>query len=82
MSSDEYLQMSLSDQASILWDQGTYLETTVYYGHTIKLYSLHFFYVEVYYSHQNEFIEKIIVAEVEDLTKYIGRIRIDTILMQ
>jgi hypothetical protein len=77
MSSDEYLKWSLTDRASMLWDQGTYLETTMYYGYTIKLYSLHSFYVEVYYSQEKEFIDKIIVAEIDDLKKCLGRIEID-----
>jgi hypothetical protein len=77
MSSDEYLQWSLTDRASMLWDKGTYLETTVYYGYTVKLYSLHSFFVEVYYSPEKEFIEKIVVAEMDDLKKYLGQISIN-----
>jgi len=80
MSTSEYVRLSLNDRAQILWDQGTYLETVVYYGQTVKLYSLHSFFVEVFYSPVTQSIEKIEVAYKDDLKKYLGRIGFECIL--
>lgn len=77
MTIPEYVTLSLNDRAEVLWDQGNYLETVVYYGYTLKLYSLSSFFVEVYYSPITQSIEKIEVAYEEDLKKYLGRIKLD-----
>lgn len=61
----------------MLWDLGTFLETEVYYGYTVKLYALHSFFVEVYYTPVTQSIEKIEVAYEDDLKKYLGRIKIN-----
>jgi hypothetical protein len=77
MSMPEYLMLSIEERATVLWDQGTYLETDVYYGHTVKLYALHSFFVEVYYSPVTQSIKKVEVAYDQDLKKYLGKIKIE-----
>jgi hypothetical protein len=77
MSIPDFVTLSIDERATILWDQGTYLETDVYYGRTVKLYALHSFFVEVYYSSVTQSIEKVEVAYEQDLKKYLGKIKIE-----
>jgi hypothetical protein len=79
MRKEEYLFWTKSDRAGLLWDKGVFLESVIYHGYTVKLYSLYNFFVEVYYrkDHRHERIEWIDVAEDDDLHKYLGKVKID-----
>jgi hypothetical protein len=73
MTADEYRQFSLHGRAELLWEKGQYLETIPYYGYQVRLYLLYSFFVEVYVKEEIESIEPL-----EDLSRYVNRIRIDT----
>jgi hypothetical protein len=80
MRKEEYLFWTKRDRAGLLLEKGVFLESVIYYGYTVKLYSLYNFFVEVYYRKdhdRHDRIEWIDVAEDDDLTKYLGKVKID-----
>jgi hypothetical protein len=62
MTIPDFFVLSLNDRAQVLWADGKYLETIVYYGQTVKLYALNSFFVEVYYVPVTQSIEKVEVV--------------------
>ncbi|MFZ5999877.1 MAG: hypothetical protein ACOYW3_05160 [Bacteroidota bacterium] len=56
----EFHTYSIDRQIQILYEQGVFVMGIRYYGYKINLYLLGNFYVEVFYNHKQDFIEKII----------------------
>ena len=63
MSAPDFLTLSLSDQVRTLYQQGTFVVAIRYYGYKVNLYLLQNYYVEVFYNHKLDKIEKVELLE-------------------
>ena len=63
MSAPDFLTLSLPDQIRTLYQEGTFVVAIRYYGYKINLYLLQNYYVEVFYNHKLDKIEKIELLE-------------------
>ena len=59
MSASEFTSLSLPDQIQTLYREGTFVVAIRYYGYKVNLYLLRNYYVEVFYNHKLDKIEKI-----------------------
>ncbi len=51
---------SIDKKIQILYEKGAFVMSVRYYGYKVNLYLLHDFYVEVFYNHKLDIVEKII----------------------
>ena len=51
--------MELREQIKTLFLEGSFIVSIRYYGYKINLYLLHNYYVEVFYNHKLDLIEKV-----------------------
>ncbi|MDN5216047.1 hypothetical protein QQ020_28470 [Fulvivirgaceae bacterium BMA12] len=56
--------MSLDEQINLLYREGTFIVAIRYYRYKINLYLLNNFYVEVFYNHKLDKIEKIELLKI------------------
>lgn len=59
MKAGEFLKLSLIDKVKTLYERGKFIVAIRYYGYKINLYLLANFYVEVFYNHKQDKIERI-----------------------
>lgn len=59
MSREEFLHMPLHQKIKILFMEGTFVVGIRYYRHKVNLYLLEDEYVEVFYNHKEDKIDKI-----------------------
>jgi hypothetical protein len=81
MTKDDFLSLSLHDKAAILKDMGCYIENMMWYRYDLRLYSLHTFFVEVYFFEDSNSIAKIEVVEGDGLNKYLIRIGLENLVV-
>jgi hypothetical protein len=55
-----FLSLSLHAQIGLLYEHGACVMSIRYYGYKVNLYLLENFYVEVFYNHKKDQIEKIV----------------------
>ena len=63
MSAAEFTLLSLPDQVRTLYREGTFVVAIRYYGYKVNLYLLQDYYVEVFYNHKLDKIEKTALLE-------------------
>jgi len=51
--------LSIKQKVKTLYEEGTFVTAIRYYKYKINLYLLNNYYVEVFYNHKHDFIEKI-----------------------
>ncbi len=51
--------LSLKEKISLLFQNGNFIVAIRYYGYKINLYLLNNFYVEVFYNHKRDMIERV-----------------------
>lgn len=61
----DFLDLKLDEQISQLYLDGTFVVAIRYYGYKINLYLIHDHYVEVFYNHKYDRIEKIILLDYQ-----------------
>jgi hypothetical protein len=59
MSSSEFAMLPLPEKIQLLYREGTFVVAIRYYGYKINLYLLKGFYVEVFYNHKLDKIDRI-----------------------
>ena len=59
ISQQEFFSLSLDDMIQKLYREGTFVVSIRYYGYKINLYLISNFYVEVFYNHKLDKLEKI-----------------------
>ena len=64
ISPKDFFTQSLSNQISLLYQEGSCVMSIRYYGYKVNLYLLDNLYLEVFYNHKKDFIEKIIPLDV------------------
>ncbi|GAA0891566.1 hypothetical protein GCM10009122_12450 [Fulvivirga kasyanovii] len=57
--SHKFIALELKDQLKTLFLEGSFIVSIRYYGYKINLYLLNNFYVEVFYNHKHDHIEKV-----------------------
>lgn len=66
----------MNEDAERIWEEGEFLITIEYYAFKINLYSVGKEFWEIYYHPIKNTIEKINKATVEDMNKYLNRIKL------
>ena len=59
MSALDFMSLSLREKIQTLYQEGTFMVAIRYYGYKVNLYLLNNYYVEVFYNHKLDKIEKI-----------------------
>jgi hypothetical protein len=55
----EFNALPLKEKISLLFQRGNFIVAIRYYGYKINLYLLNNFYVEVFYNHKQDMIERV-----------------------
>jgi hypothetical protein len=55
----EFESYSFERKIKVLYEQGSFVVAIRYYGYKVNLYLLNHYYIEVFYNHKRDFIEKI-----------------------
>ncbi len=55
----DFNALSLKEKISLLFQNGNFIVAIRYYGYKINLYLLNNFYVEVFYNHKRDMIERV-----------------------
>ena len=78
ISRQDFFTQSLSSQIGMLYQEGTCVMSIRYYGYKVNLYLLGNFYLEVFYNHKKDFIEKIVPLDVHHtrMNFYIDQIKL------
>ena len=81
MSPPIFNQLPLKEKIDLLYKEGTFIVSIRYYGYKINLYLLTNFYVEVFYNHKLDKIEKIELLQSSNkrLKFYADQIRLPKI---
>ena len=58
-SESDFIKCTIQEQIQLLYAEGTFIVSIRYYGYKVNLYLLGNFYVEVFYNHKHDRIEKI-----------------------
>lgn len=64
ISYQDFISKSLDHQIDLLYEHGSCVMSIRYYGYKVNLYLLGNFYLEVFYNHKMDFIEKIVPLDV------------------
>lgn len=59
ISQKDFFKMEMDDMIQTLYTEGTFVVSIRYYKHKINLYLLSNFYVEVFYNHKLDKLEKV-----------------------
>ena len=59
ISQQNFFKLSLDDMVQTLFKDGTFIVSIRYYGYKVNLYLLSNFYVEVFYNHKKDKIERV-----------------------
>ena len=85
ISHHDFLAQSLNNQIVMLYEQGTCVMSIRYYGYKVNLYLMGDFYLEVFYNHKKDFIEKIAPLDVHHsrMNFYTDQIKLpDTLILK
>lgn len=63
ISSSRFISLSLRNKIQVLYREGTFVVAIRYYSYKVNLYLLYGYYVEVFYNHKDDRIEKIDLLE-------------------
>jgi hypothetical protein len=76
----EFKSFSFDKQLQTLYENGVFIMGIRYYGYKINLYLIGDFYVEVFYNHKKDLIEKIIPLDVcnSRIKFYVDQIKLPT----
>jgi len=65
ISFQDFQGQSFDQQISLLYEHGSCVMSIRYYGYKVNLYLLGDFYLEVFYNHKRDMIEKIIPLDIQ-----------------
>lgn len=60
MTFEEFQSQNFDQQIRLLFEQGSYVMSIRYYGYKVNLYLLGTLYLEVFYNHKKDMIERIV----------------------
>lgn len=55
----DFQELQLKDKISLLYREGDFVTAIRYYGYKVNLYLINDFYVEVFYNHKQDCIDKV-----------------------
>jgi len=61
----EFSTFSFDKQIQVLYERGSFVMSIRYYGYKVNLYLIGNFYVEVFYNHKRDLIEKIVPLDTQ-----------------
>lgn len=61
-----FKSLSLKQQVKTLYFEGTFIVAIRYYKYKVNLYLLNNFYVEVFYNHKKDLIEKVDLLQMQN----------------
>lgn len=78
----DFLGESFERQVGLLYKHGSCVMSIRYYGYKVNLYLIGNFYLEVFYNHKKDMIEKIVPLDVQHsrFTFYTDQIRLPAAL--
>ena len=59
----DFKQLNLKDKVSVLYESGTFIVAIRYYKYKVNLYLMDNYFVEVFFNHKLDMIEKIEIME-------------------
>ncbi|HEX8059759.1 MAG TPA: hypothetical protein VF473_02440 [Cyclobacteriaceae bacterium] len=76
----EFKSFPFDKQLQTLYETGVFIMGIRYYGYKVNLYLIGDFYVEVFYNHKKDFIEKIIPLDTcnSRIKFYVDQIKLPT----
>ncbi len=78
MNPQEFDTLSINDKADLVWEQGEFIADRYYYNQILGLWAMKGFYVEMFYSQDENRITKIErVTDEKVLERYIDEMDID-----
>lgn len=82
ISAEDFLRASFESQVRLLYEEGSCVMSIRYYGYKVNLYLVGNFYLEVFYNHKKDMIEKIVPLDVQHsrFTFYTDQIRLPATL--
>jgi len=66
MSPGSFTELEFQQQIKLLYEQGNFVVSIRYYGYKINLYLLRNFFVEVFYNHKLDQIEKVEILDTSN----------------
>ena len=83
ISCKDFQLQALSKQINLLYENGSCVMSIRYYGYKVNLYLLENFYLEVFYNHKKDLIEKIIPLDIHHsrMNFYTDQIKLPEVLM-
>ena len=82
MNALDFIELDLKEKIQILYEEGSFVVAIRYYGYKVNLYLLYGFYVEVFYNHKMDKIERIELMDIKHTRQkfYADQIRLPEIL--
>jgi len=79
----EFEHRPFPQQIEILFEHGSFVMSIRYYGYKVNLYLLGNFYIEVFYNHKKDLIEKIMPLDIRHsrMNFYFAQIKLPDILI-
>lgn len=65
ISFEDFQARDFGQQIRLLYEQGTCIMSIRYYGYKVNLYLLGTFYLEVFYNHKKDLIERIVPLDMQ-----------------
>lgn len=59
MKEQEFIELKMHEKIKLLYEEGLFVTNIRYYGYKVNLYLLHNYFVEVFYNHKKDQVEKI-----------------------
>lgn len=83
ISCKDFQLQALGKQISLLYEHGSCVMSIRYYGYKVNLYLLGNFYLEVFYNHKKDQIEKIIPLDTHHsrMNFYVDQIKLPNVLI-
>ena len=78
VNTDKFLSLPTKDKVKMLYEEGTFVMSIRYYGFKVNLFLLYGFYVEVFYNHKLDKIDRIQLLDESHsrMNFYIDQIKI------
>ncbi|MGB3181475.1 MAG: hypothetical protein WBB45_08795 [Cyclobacteriaceae bacterium] len=56
---EEFIELKMHEKIRLLYEEGSFVTNIRYYGYKVNLYLLNNYYVEVFYNHKKDMVEKV-----------------------
>lgn len=56
---EEFIELKMHEKIRLLYEEGSFVTNIRYYGYKVNLYLLNNYFVEVFYNHKKDMVEKV-----------------------